>query len=607
MSAYRITLPPIGPGGDAIFSTHLGRFPPRAAGANRTRCIILRSNPEDDRDSMIASLEAKFPAQCRQISSPIKNLCQYFDEYDLQLHGSGFIYSVLEHIALKNVCRWRDIFTYVDEWCSLNSTQLPYVDSLQMNAFTEEDHEVYGQEFLSDALWELSRRKMKSEIDGESHLQLLAPLDPAELTSEFLAAYVRSMQDVQTQDTNVMPLNEPGQESHGRVQPEGRQPSWKIQGKTSGSQIPQGPFAGPSFIEPPHFMLESAAMQRHYPMPVGPAIGCPEVPFVTTVPDAYRRSDHNGDPSPYSSNHSGMVFYDGRVAPPAPRAMSQFAHNSAMLHSGPSVRRKNPPMPYSNDARVLERGGVPMRRRSFGHTSGNLSPKSRPNQRMPYQWHETQPFHPRFPLPSIDNSSSYIAEGGPIQNPNYQMPFGADPQTMTLTERKDRFTPIEVDTLGTDMSSTRVDPHRKGREGNNIIPCETTIHLDQQVSSIPTDGHLPPLTIRSNYVQTDYDQRAKKSPSPRLNQNYQRNDTQSRDSPTLRSNVNANSSRFSSQNNIKDQEIAAKLWIGGLRPDLDVKDLSGVLTPWQPFDILDNLKISYSKYDHGYPGYIFVK
>ncbi|KAL9610663.1 MAG: hypothetical protein Q9167_004643 [Letrouitia subvulpina] len=609
MSAVRFTLPPMGPGGDAIFSTHLGRFPPRPAGPNRTRCIILRSNPEDDRDNMIASLEAKFPAQCRQISSPIRNLCHYFDEYDLQLHGSGFIYSVLEHIALKNVCRWRDIFTYVDEWCSLNPTQLPFVGSLQMDSFTEEDHQVYGQEFLSDALWELLRRKMKFDFDGKTPLRLLAPLGPADLTSEFPAAYARSMNDVPTQNANFMPLNEPG--LHGRAQFEGRQPSVKIGGMTSGSQPPQGPFAGPSFSEPPHLMLESATMQRRYPMPIGPATGHPEGPFVTTTADAYRRPDYNSDSSAYSSKHPGIVFCDTRVAPPAPRAMNQFAHNPAVLNSNHSARRKHPPMPFSNDARVLERGGVPMRRRSFGYTNGNLSPMSHPNQRMPYQWYEPHPFPQRFPLPSIHNPSSYNAERGPTQNPSYQMSYGVNPQTMTLTEQKERFPPVDINTFDTKVSSISIDQLREEREGSNTIPRESTIHLGQQASSMSTNGHLPPEqaapSAHSDYLQTDYDQRAKTTPSPMTNQDHQRNSTQSRDSPTLRPNMSTDLSRYPNHNIIKDQEAAAKLWIGGLRPDLNVKDLANVLMPWHPVYIPENLRINCSKYDHGYPGYIFVK
>ncbi|KAL8962345.1 MAG: hypothetical protein Q9193_001238 [Seirophora villosa] len=147
--------------GEAIFSTGLGRYPPRAPGVLPGR-IILRSVPEDDMEAMIDSLQAKYPAQCSAIDSAVTDLVslsKYFDDYDQQLHGARFLQVVLTQISQRNEIRRTMISDYVQQWISLNQAAFRFIDSYGLNAFTDDDVEVYGKEFLMDVLAELQLRK----------------------------------------------------------------------------------------------------------------------------------------------------------------------------------------------------------------------------------------------------------------------------------------------------------------------------------------------------------------------------------------------------------------------------------------------------------------
>ncbi|KAL9059306.1 MAG: hypothetical protein Q9206_001552 [Seirophora lacunosa] len=147
--------------GEAIFSTGLGRYPPRAPGVLPGR-IILRSVPEDDMEAMIDSLQAKYPAQCSAINSAVTDLVslsKYFDDYDQQLHGARFLQVVLTQISQRNEIRRTMISDYIQQWISLNQAAFRFIDNYGLNAFTDDDVEVYGKEFLMDVLAELQLRR----------------------------------------------------------------------------------------------------------------------------------------------------------------------------------------------------------------------------------------------------------------------------------------------------------------------------------------------------------------------------------------------------------------------------------------------------------------
>ena len=137
--------------GKAIFSTNFGRFPPREARPHEVP-IIMRSDPEQDVEMMIARLRREYPQACRQIMAPIKNIYDYFDHYDVQLNGTGIIHAVLTGIAILNANRAQYVHTFAESWRRCRLDQFWAITPDTQNLFQPEDVEVYGDDFLEDAL-----------------------------------------------------------------------------------------------------------------------------------------------------------------------------------------------------------------------------------------------------------------------------------------------------------------------------------------------------------------------------------------------------------------------------------------------------------------------
>lgn len=139
--------------GDAIFSTHLGRFPPRT---ELPSSIVLRSSPEDDHESMVATLRRQFPQQCRAITAPIVNIYQWFDPYDAHRHGSAFLHSVLVAIAFQNTTRAKQVQEFADHWRIAHPTHFDTIASQSLEVFTDMEIEEYGYDFLADTFLQLT-------------------------------------------------------------------------------------------------------------------------------------------------------------------------------------------------------------------------------------------------------------------------------------------------------------------------------------------------------------------------------------------------------------------------------------------------------------------
>ena len=152
--------------GPAIFSTNLGRFAPRQPAVLPGR-IILRSVPEEDMESKITELRTQYPNQCKEINTPVANLYDYFDQYDQELHGAMFLRAVLEEICGRNLMRRQLILDFTRQWTHLNSTAFQYILGLGLDAFTAEDMETFGAEFLHDALEELQLQKISHDDAGK--------------------------------------------------------------------------------------------------------------------------------------------------------------------------------------------------------------------------------------------------------------------------------------------------------------------------------------------------------------------------------------------------------------------------------------------------------
>lgn len=138
--------------GKAIFSTRLGRFLPREAVEPRGP-IALRSEPEDDLDSMIARLERDYPVQSRAITLPIKNIYEYFDHYDCHVLGTGFLHKVLENIVFRNFTRSqhvREIVNGSKEGKLASFDRMAVAQSLH-DIFTETEIAEYGEDIPGEA------------------------------------------------------------------------------------------------------------------------------------------------------------------------------------------------------------------------------------------------------------------------------------------------------------------------------------------------------------------------------------------------------------------------------------------------------------------------
>lgn len=135
------------PFGDALFSTHHGKYSPRPASLGP---IVLRSSPEDDQDSMVARLRWKFPLQCKEIKAPIENIYQWFDPYDTHRHGYAFLHSVLSTIAFQNSVRAGQLNSFAEKWKKANPGRFDAIKYYSVDMFIRDELWEFGHEFLAD-------------------------------------------------------------------------------------------------------------------------------------------------------------------------------------------------------------------------------------------------------------------------------------------------------------------------------------------------------------------------------------------------------------------------------------------------------------------------
>ena len=155
--------------GDAIFSTNKGRLPPRELRMIPPR-IILRSSPDEDMESMVTELQAKFPMECKEIVAPPANLGDYFDAYDQELHGALFLSSVLKAISFRNQSRRASVCNVAHEWLQLNPMAFGQMLAYELDAFTEDDIEEFGAEFMQEVLDVLQGWKLDQNEGGQYSL-----------------------------------------------------------------------------------------------------------------------------------------------------------------------------------------------------------------------------------------------------------------------------------------------------------------------------------------------------------------------------------------------------------------------------------------------------
>ena len=155
------------PRGKAIFSTRFGQYLPREAVEPRGP-IVLRSDPDDDLESMSARLAQDFPLCCKRITLPIMDIYEYFDHYDCHVRGTGFLHKVLENIVFRSFTRLQHIQAVVSRWREGNLANLNAVTAAQSlhDIFTQTEVEEYGEDILEEAFKSI-RSLTKLDLDRE--------------------------------------------------------------------------------------------------------------------------------------------------------------------------------------------------------------------------------------------------------------------------------------------------------------------------------------------------------------------------------------------------------------------------------------------------------
>ena len=166
--------------GKAIFSTHNGEYARR----ERVPSIgpILRSDPIEDQQTMVAKLRENFSEACNAITAPVtdRDVYEYFDYCDAAVQGFEFLRAVLEYIAGLNVRvnaeKAMKVQDYVGRWKKTNTGAFTYIRPYHAvtDLFTEEDTEEYGVEFLTEAMMQIKRLKMQEDENNGTNILLFA-------------------------------------------------------------------------------------------------------------------------------------------------------------------------------------------------------------------------------------------------------------------------------------------------------------------------------------------------------------------------------------------------------------------------------------------------
>ncbi|KAL8671130.1 MAG: hypothetical protein Q9168_004363 [Polycauliona sp. 1 TL-2023] len=570
--------------GPAIFSTDLGRFALRDRTFMPGR-IVLRSVPEDDRESKIAELRAKFPDQCRAITSPVASLYDYFDHYDQELHGAMFLRAVLEEICGRNLMRKQDIFEFTQEWLRKNQTNFPYLLSYGLdNAFTADDREHYGQDFLQDALGDLQLQKIKHDntVAVAYHGHYL-PADssfpnpgsaqdtvPTQALHQADPTLYRNLSDSTTLSIDAHPpkMNPSALASSPMVNP-----GYPI----SAPFMPVLQHFGPTYHDQPrpqHLVAQQYSPQRTDIDRHGSNIDS-------------SRGEHSGF---FAVPPPGVV---GGQHPPYQMSSRPTRYNQPANRVQPLLKSKGPSyLGPSNDARILERQGVPRGRGPLGErnmTRGNHYPSGAqiPQSRQLPSPREGQYFGPLHSsgAPLITPSSlskelsanttahsssaipTHLNEG--MQHPRWepmQQPFGGKAYNFN-----------EEHTSPNGPSGSR---HQNSHNHEAPTPSgrtEVELRLPVMMHGSMSGNQMGSHTLRRFSNNTNASHGV--NPATQHNGHHYFNG-----SPRGRPHS------MEEEYPLSDQ----KVWIGGLPPSAEIRALDGLLERFGPFKLSEVLVSKYS-------------
>ncbi|KAL8835859.1 MAG: hypothetical protein Q9170_003153 [Blastenia crenularia] len=557
--------------GEAIFSTELGRFAPRGPKLLPSR-IILRTSPDEDMDAMITDLRAKYPAQCKAMPAPnVVDLHGYFDSYDQQLHGALFLRAVLIEIYLRNGTWMKAVLDYAEAWVDLNPTAFEYIIQYELNAFSEDDVKEYGEEFLQDALRQLLLRKSKQE----------AAVALAEEKARIQQASRRPILVFPHQHEQVF-AHESRRNYSGPSHAKFAQPQSTASVPSSTPRMVQTAFQQPS-IPPPLPRLDDPNAR-----PVEP-------PF-RSAPLYPSRRDHYSDPTDSGINVPRPGYSDTVIAlpPPAPMTGPFTLHR---MPAGPraihypanqsrTLPRTRGPVYVgpSNDARVLEKQGVPRHRGSSEAARMNWVPPHPYGQQVPY--HDShQPVQQSQPY----GASAEVPRQGtmrPSQNPaNFA-------HSMVPLESRQG-------SIATEQVSLRVNQHALARPHLDRLrdPNEQEYAIPHPPFTAPPrrlqDTFYEPHTVKHNaFPDLTPPHRAQRkfealpSGSPKSHRFSDASNGHHEMTPRARNTGEYQYTPGSRSHRDRDLPLSdRKVWIGGLLPTSDVGILTRLLEPWAPVSV----------------------
>lgn len=125
-----------------------------------------------------------FPAECKAITIPIKNIHRWFDPYDLNRHGAEFLRSVLTTIGKENSLRAQKIAQYSEDWRRSNPTLFSTLTSQSQDIFTAREVREHDSEFLAEVYQKIILLRSKNAVQCMGLLRYF-PLDPTDILSRF--------------------------------------------------------------------------------------------------------------------------------------------------------------------------------------------------------------------------------------------------------------------------------------------------------------------------------------------------------------------------------------------------------------------------------------
>ncbi|KAL8755535.1 MAG: hypothetical protein Q9184_004777, partial [Pyrenodesmia sp. 2 TL-2023] len=603
--------------GDAIFSTHLHRFQSR--GVELPARIILRSSPEDDMEATIADLQAKYPAECKAINAPITNLYKYFDAYDQQLHGERFLHTVLTQIFERNVIRGHAIQEYARVWHTLNPTAFPWINDNGFNAFTDDDVEVYGKDFLEEVLQLLQQQKrVQEDIQANEHVRVHGN------------AFLQAQEYIPQVSTARHPIYLPqrhqslADDQYNRWTP---------------STFPQ------TFSQPPSSRTASSETYQSAPSALPPTFGqpdwstpsisapTPEIPLVDLPPPMSQRLQPLGAASsrpmkqPLGSaslrspseatDYSDLIddninalrngYADAGFADLHPLSSSYRRMPAGALYQPVNTMRNpsrsRPPVHtgISNDARVLGNQGISNHRRSFGEGH-----PGRMNQHALDQQVQQPSSSPRFQhnytcgaLPPFAQQGHGPSNVGSIEFPPRM--FLSEVNRAPAVVNQSSLRRNHNDNLRYNQGVTN-GPREKGF----ILPGQRTMMPLRQARDTfrrpPIPNFVGPPGIKpSDDADRAYDAASVSSPT--------RHRISNASSKPPRTTPRKENSREQPMTPGTRAHSDTKVWIGHLRLDANLGALSRLLQPWSPNKV-SGMKIAGAAQEgkswKKNPGYVFA-